>query len=90
MQHRVWKQRGARMLAGIRIEEAETLLPASRYDGAVLPHRLCRSFAPNWSAVKLWNEESRYERHSEAEARELYRAIGEPTNGVLHWIQQHG
>ena len=130
------------MLAGIRLEEAEALLLASRYDGAyylagyavacalkaciarqtalhdfppkpdsvhrVYTHKLdsllevaglgarlhaeeqhSRPFALNWSAVKRWNEESRYERHSEAEARELYRAIGEPTDGVLQWIQQH-
>ena len=30
---------------------------------------------------------SRYNRYTEAQARELYKTIAEPTHGVLPWIK---
>ncbi|MBI1903159.1 MAG: DNA-binding protein [Planctomycetia bacterium] len=41
----------------------------------------------NWTIVKDWNEQSRYERHSEAKAQELINAIVDNANGVLPWIK---
>lgn len=41
----------------------------------------------NWSVVKDWTEESRYERNSEAGATALIEAITNAANGVLPWIK---
>jgi hypothetical protein len=41
----------------------------------------------NWTVVKDWNERSRYERHSLAEAQKLMTAIVDPIDGVLPWIK---
>jgi len=43
----------------------------------------------NWSAVYTWSEKARYERKTLREAQELYKAITEPHNGVLPWLQQN-
>jgi len=40
----------------------------------------------NWSAVKDWDEKSRYELWTETEARELFVAVTHPFEGVLPWI----
>jgi HEPN domain-containing protein len=41
----------------------------------------------NWRIVLKWNEESRYERKTETEARDLSNAITDPAHGVLPWIK---
>ncbi len=40
----------------------------------------------SWATVARWNEESRYETHSEAEASELIDAIENKSHGVLPWL----
>ncbi|MGO8752313.1 MAG: hypothetical protein ACLQNE_40765 [Thermoguttaceae bacterium] len=45
------------------------------------------ALATNLTIVKDWSESSRYERHSQAEAQELYDAITDAANGVLPWIK---
>jgi HEPN domain-containing protein len=40
-----------------------------------------------WTAVKDWNETSRYEEKTEAEAKTLYEAVTNNPDGVLRWIQ---
>ena len=40
----------------------------------------------NWITLKDWDEQARYKRWTEAQARELFTAITDPTNGVLPWI----
>ncbi len=45
-----------------------------------------REFGGNWEVVARWSEESRYERRSESQARELYEAIVDPAHRVLQWI----
>jgi hypothetical protein len=47
------------------------------------------TFKLYWTVALRWNETSRYETKTEAQAREVYEAITEPTNGALAWIQQH-
>lgn len=42
----------------------------------------------NWSTVNRWSEEARYERRTSREARDLLRAITDPQDGVLTWLQQ--
>ena len=41
----------------------------------------------NWGVVKLWSEQTRYDRCTEDEAKTLYTAISDPTHGVLTWIK---
>jgi HEPN domain-containing protein len=43
----------------------------------------------NWMIAKDWNERSRYEQKTEAQARGLYDAINDNVNGVLQWIRGH-
>lgn len=40
-----------------------------------------------WSIARDWSEEKRYHVVSESEARSLFEAISEPTDGVLQWIR---
>jgi HEPN domain-containing protein len=42
----------------------------------------------NWSVVKDWTEESRYERKTQAQAQRLIAAITDAAHGVLPWIKQ--
>ena len=43
----------------------------------------------NWTIVRDWSEQARYERKTRAEAQALYDAIVDPTHGVLPWIKSH-
>lgn len=46
-------------------------------------------FGINWGHVKDWTEASRYETVGEQEARTLFDAITDTSNGVLKWIRDH-
>jgi hypothetical protein len=41
----------------------------------------------NWLVVKDWDEKARYQLWIEPQARKLFAAITDPTNGVLQWIK---
>lgn len=41
----------------------------------------------NWGIVTKWNEKSRYQMKTQAEAEELYNAIADNANGVMQWIR---
>ena len=41
----------------------------------------------HWQTVKDWNVDVRYQEKTESEARKLYDAITDATNGVLPWIK---
>jgi hypothetical protein len=43
----------------------------------------------HWQHVKDWSERARYQQKTEAQARRLYQAVTDPTNGVLQWIKSH-
>ncbi len=45
-------------------------------------------FLVYWGTVLRWDVASRYLSKTEAEARELYEAITEKSDGVLKWIQK--
>jgi hypothetical protein len=45
--------------------------------------------APKWSTVVLWREDSRYQWHTEGDARALYAAIADEPDGVLDCIKKH-
>ena len=40
-----------------------------------------------WKVTKDWDENSRYEEKTEAEAKALFEAITQQPNGVFEWIQ---
>ncbi|NOQ32878.1 MAG: HEPN domain-containing protein [Methanosarcinales archaeon] len=46
-------------------------------------------FAVNWNTVKDWSEKSRYEKHTDKEAQDLYFAVADEKQGVLQWIKRH-
>ena len=48
-----------------------------------------KDFEINWTIVSQWSENSRYQRHGEREANDLYSAIASRKHGVLRWIRQH-
>jgi len=42
-----------------------------------------------WACVVDWDEKKRYElRVTQKEAKDLYDAISDPTNGVLQWLKK--
>jgi HEPN domain-containing protein len=41
----------------------------------------------NWQIVKDWDEKARYQQWTELQARELFVAVSDATNGVLPWIR---
>lgn len=45
--------------------------------------------AVNWAVAKDWSENSRYLRHGQREAFDLYRAVASRKSGVLAWIRSH-
>ncbi len=69
------------IFALIRLAGLETARSAAVAANAAL--------AANLDIVKDWSEKSRYERHSQTEAREIYDAITDAINGVLPWIKVH-
>jgi HEPN domain-containing protein len=46
-------------------------------------------FERNWAVVKDWSEDSRYEKHTDKEAQDLYSAIVDIKDGVFKWIKHH-
>ena len=51
--------------------------------------KLSPSQSVNWLVAKDWRETPRYETRSETEARSLYGAVSDPTDGVLAWLRTH-
>lgn len=43
----------------------------------------------NWLIVSNWDETTRYELWTESQARNLFVAVIDTTNGVLPWIRVH-
>ena len=43
----------------------------------------------NWAVVKDWSEGSRYSRHGEKEARDIYKAVSSRQHGIMRWLRQH-
>ena len=46
-------------------------------------------FRANWDIVRVWSEQSRYERHRTELAEALLVAIGDRRHGVIAWIKHH-
>jgi HEPN domain-containing protein len=45
-------------------------------------------FKKNWTVVKDWTEDSRYQQHAEKKARDLVQAITDRGHGVMRWIRR--
>ena len=43
----------------------------------------------HWLVVKDWDEKARYQQWTELQARKLFTAVSDATNGVLQWIRVH-
>src|SRR5262245_45268892 len=72
-------------LAGMRTELNNKLAASAATAAAGGP--LGGAFGFNWGTARLWKVESRYQPRTEAEARELYEAITNVSDGVLPWIK---
>ncbi len=46
-------------------------------------------FSANWGTVIDWEETSRYQQKTQAEAEAIYDAINANPDGVFQWIQKH-
>lgn len=46
-------------------------------------------FENNWVVVKDWKEGSRYMRHAEKKAKDMYTAITDKKHGILVWIKRY-
>ncbi|HBI43031.1 MAG TPA: DNA-binding protein [Planctomycetales bacterium] len=45
------------------------------------------AFGANWLLVIGWDEKARYQFWTEAQARELFVAVADVTNGVMQWVR---
>ena len=48
-----------------------------------------RPLQDNWRLCVIWKETVRYGFSSDATARELVAAVGDPVNGMLTWLSRH-
>jgi hypothetical protein len=46
-------------------------------------------FEANWAQVTVWDEESRYETHTQAEAEQMMKAVEDQDHGVMQCIKQY-
>ena len=66
------------------------LLRVAGLDGELELQRLGDpAFRDNWNLVVDWSERARYGRSSQGVAQELYKAVTDPSSGVLTWLQGH-
>ena len=70
--------------------DIKTLIRTARLDAVRIADGSTNlSLEAYWNVVELWSEQSRYNSKSELEARDLLKAVDDPTDGVLQWIRQH-
>ena len=55
---------------------------ARQTDNAINP-----ALKGNWLVVCAWNEQARYRTTLQGEAEKLFKAVTDPTNGVMSWIR---
>jgi len=48
-----------------------------------------RQLEVNWSIVKDWSEESRYDTWTKEQAEAMFGAVTDTNGGVFEWIKQH-
>jgi len=64
----------------LRVADPKTLLRETM--------RSNRQLALNWAVVTEWSEQARYERRSEADAKEMLKAVQERRHGILPWLKK--
>jgi hypothetical protein len=42
----------------------------------------------NWMICKAWSEQSRYEKKTKQEAKDLVDAVNDPNHGALKWLMR--
>ena len=47
------------------------------------------SLGNNWQLVKDWDEKARYQLWTERQARDIFQAVTDTTNGVLPWVKRN-
>jgi len=79
-----------RRLMGCRTHDLGLLVNLAGLDAAF---GQARGLNPNlqayWAQAKDWNEASRYEDRTEAEAKALFEAVSHSSDGVFKWFQAH-
>ncbi len=48
-----------------------------------------KDFEENWTIIKDWKVEKRYELIGQKDAEDLVNAIKDPKHGVLEWLKEH-
>ena len=48
-----------------------------------------RIFKQNWSVVRDWTEETRYQSRGQRQAEEILAAIKDPQHGMLQWLRRN-
>jgi HEPN domain-containing protein len=51
--------------------------------------KLDAAFETNWTVVKDWTEEARYQSRGKQKAEEILAAINDPQHGVLQWLKRN-
>lgn len=70
------------------VHDIEKLVAVAKLESArTTANDLSPSLKQNWGTARDWSEQKRYHEISEIEARELYAAIVDVTDGVFPWIQ---
>ena len=59
---------------------------AELWDSGQERSRADPEFARYWDAARLWSEQSRYRRHSPADAQRLVEAVDNRRHGVIAWL----
>jgi hypothetical protein len=74
-------------LAGLQTELDARLAASAGAVAATAGTPPAGAFYNNWGIVVQWKVESRYASRTEAEARSLFAAITDKSDGVLPWIK---
>jgi len=79
-----------RVIKNIYIHNLETLIQSAGLSLEIAnKKKRDKGFSVNWNIVKDWNEESRYQKHNQKKAKDLFSAITNNQNGVLQWLKLH-
>ena len=58
-------------------------------DGFSERSRRDAEFGQNWETAQSWSEESRYQRHGQKSAQDMFKAATHRIYGVIPWIKAH-
>ncbi len=64
--------------------EIAGLLLQRKNDAAANP-----TLGRHWQRVKDWDEKARYQLWTERQARDIFQAVTDTTNGVLPWVKRN-